>query len=174
MHHDKADDLAPESVSPVVAVSNLMVSLEDGLEQIDRALAAIDEGLNRSQPPIPGKLRIHWLSEGKGKPLYPTLVQWFVSTRKKVWFPKQLPWKGAGSRAKFVGGFGLNYLQTRALLNDAERLMRLRNEALVKRRTIQASLKALVARVDRQAEDAYHHALTLHAECQENLVLREG
>ena len=161
--------------APVDVTSELQSAagaLSDALSAIDDALRKIDEALNRAQPPVSGRLRIHFL-KGAGTWPAPALVQWRLSKKKK-WWPTKVPWKSAGARAKFGGAFELNYQQARALLAEAAHLVGLRQEMLAKRRSMLLSLRFGTDRLLRAAEVAQDRAAEWHAECEENLALKRG
>lgn len=162
-----------DAVDVTLALKEAADALSDALAALDQTLLRIDEGLNRAQPPITGKLRIHFL-KARGTHPAPALVEWRRSSKQKKWWPTRLPWKSAGARAKFSGGFALNYQQTQALIAEAARLVVLRQEMLAKRRYALLSIRSGAARLKKEAEVARERADQWHAECEENIAIKRG
>ena len=174
--HTDHESRSKEPIDPVdvtAAIQSAAESVENAIAVLDDALKRIDEGLNRSQPAISGKIRIYF-AKTRALKRTPFLQEWRKSSQIKKWYSTRLPWKNCASRAKFYGGFGMNHKQTQSLLAEASRLVVLRQEMLAKRRSILLSLRFGAERLTRESELAIERAEQWHAECEEHLALRHG
>jgi len=95
------------------------------------AILSCADLLNRSQPPMAGKIEVRWWKSDGGDMTRPVVVQWGSNGRTKY-----ISYKGLRRKCNSRGKFELNLEQTKNLLTALEELLTAREYVLKKLKSL--------------------------------------
>jgi len=137
------------------------------IREIDIALNRINEALMRAQPMYSGKISIKFEDEG-GELMVPTIHKLRI-TRDKKFFSVRVPSTFLSERAAWRSSFSINYEVVRALLIEAEYLIKTRKEINIKVRQIKHWEMTFCRTNEEKVKGCYAKAEVLHAKAEDNL-----